>query len=157
MLVVIVLLLVLNRGADPGGPGPAIAEPTVEPTTTSASPQPTATSRSPKPQRTAPVEEPSATTSPRIDKVAVTVLNNSTIQHLAARAAEQLRARSWPIRLVGNYRGRLPVSTLYYLPGQQDVARLLAHEFPAVERVLPRPESLPGSGLTLVVTRDWPT
>jgi hypothetical protein len=156
VLVVIVLLLVINRSPDPNGPGPALAEPTALPTPTSATPEPVATSHSPKPQRTAPVEEPSATATRRVEKIAVTVLNNSTIQHLAARAADQLRARSWPIRLVGNYRGRLPVSTLYYLPGQQDAARLLAREFPAVERVLPRPEHLPGSGLTLVVTRDWP-
>jgi hypothetical protein len=103
-----------------------------------------------------PVEEPPATQKPRVEKVAVTVLNNSRIQHLAARAAAQLRAKNWPIRLVGNYRGRLPVSTLYYLPGQRDVADLLAKEFPAVQRVLPRPKDLPGKGLTLVVTREWP-
>jgi hypothetical protein len=147
---------VLNQAGDPTGPGPALAEPTTPlATTTSASPSATATQK-PTPTRTVPVEEPPATATPRVEKDAVTVLNNSTIQHLAARAARQLRAKNWPIRLVGNYRGRLPVSTLYYLPGQRDVADLLAEEFPAVQRVLPRPEGLPGKGLTLVVTREWP-
>jgi hypothetical protein len=152
-----VLLLVLNSSPDPSGAGPALREPT-GPSTTSATPEPTETSRSPRPEptRTAPVSEPPATATPRVEKIAVTVLNNSRIQGLASRAADQLRAKNWPIRLVGNYRGRLPVSTLYYLPGQHDVAELLADEFPAVQRVLPRPEDLPGSGLTLVVTREWP-
>ena len=161
VVVVIVLLLVLNQAGDPTGPGPALAEPTGPlATTTSASPTPTATrtthSPRPTPSRTVPVDEPPATQAPRVAKIPVTVLNTSTIQHLAARAARQLRAKNWPIRLVGNYRGRLPVSTLYYLPGQRDVADLLADEFPAVQRVLPRPEDLPGKGLTLVVTREWP-
>ena len=158
VVVVIVLLLVLNQAGDPNGPGPALAEPTTAVTTSaSVTPTPTATrTPRPSPSRTVPVEEPPATEPARIAKVPVTVLNNSTIQHLAARAAAQLRAKHWPIRLVGNYRGRLPVSTLYYLPGQRDVAGLLADEFPAVQRVLPRPEGLPGQGLTLVVTREWP-
>jgi hypothetical protein len=158
VVVVIVLLLVLNQSGDPDDPGPAIAEPTTVLTTSaSASPTPSATrSPRPTPSRTAPVDEPPATQPARIAKVPVTVLNNSTIQHLAARAAAQLRAKQWPIRLVGNYRGRLPVSTLYFLPGQKPAAQLFAKQFPAVQRVLPRPENLPGKGLTLVVTREWP-
>jgi hypothetical protein len=156
VVLVIVLLLVLNQAGDPSGPGPAIAEPTTPVvTSSSASPSPTHKPR-PTPSHTVPVDEPSASAEPRIEKVAVTVLNNSRIQHLAARAAQQLREKNWPIRLVGNYRGRLPVSTLYYLQGQHDVAQLLAKEFPAVQRVLPRPDGLPGKGLTLVVTREWP-
>jgi hypothetical protein len=86
----------------------------------------------------------------------VTVLNNSTRSGLAAAAADQLRSKSWPIRLVGNFSGRLPVSTVYFAAGEKPAALVLAEEFPSIQRVLPRFAGLPGRGLTLVVTREWP-
>jgi hypothetical protein len=162
VVLVIVLLLVLNRpGHTTGGgvdAGPAITSPsasaTVQPSATpsnleTASPRPT-------PHRTAPVAEPSATAKPRVAKVPVTVLNNSRRTGLAADAAGQLSRGGWPIRDVGNFTGRIAVSTAYYAPGQEGVAHALARQFPAIQRVLPRFSGLPGSGLTLVVTREWP-
>jgi hypothetical protein len=91
-----------------------------------------------------------------VTKVPVTVLNNSRRSGLASRAAGQLERGGWHIAQIGNFRGRLPVSTLYYAPGQVEVANALARQFTAVQRVRPRFSGLPGSGLTLVVTRDWP-
>jgi hypothetical protein len=91
-----------------------------------------------------------------VAKAPVTVLNNSRRYHLAARAAAQLSGGGWPIAAVGNFTGRIPVSTVYYVPGQEQVAQALARQFPAVARVHPRFRGLPGSGLTLVVTREWP-
>src|SRR5262249_17499942 len=110
----------------------------------------------PSPRRTVPVTQPSATTPPRVTKLPVTVLNNSRRSGLAANAAGQLSRGGWSIRDVGNFTGRIPVSTAYYAPGQESVARALAHQFQAIQRVLPRFQGLPGSGLTLVVTREWP-
>jgi hypothetical protein len=156
VVLVIVLLLVLNSPDHTSGPGPALQSPPAV-ATTSASPSPsTSHSPRPKPTRTAPVQPPPARTHPPVAKAPVTVLNNSTRTGLAARAADQLASGGWPIDLVGNYRGRLPVSTLYYVDGQSRVAHLLAAQFPAVARVLPRFDGLPGEGLTLVVTREWP-
>lgn len=88
----------------------------------------------------------------------VTVLNNSRIQGLAHSAAAQIAERGWPIARVGNFTGRLAQTTLFYLPGQYDIAERLAAEFPGfagVAEVEPRPAALPGSGLTLVLTRYW--
>lgn len=82
------------------------------------------------------------------------MLNNSTIHGLAASAAARLRAGGWPVRLVGNFTGRLPYTTVFYDPGQQAAARQLARDFPAVRAVLPRFAGLPGTGLTVVLTRD---
>jgi len=83
------------------------------------------------------------------------VLNNSRRTGLASDVAAQLRAKGWPIAKVGNYRGRIAMTTVYYAPGQLPQARELAREFPQIERVEPRFDGLPGQGLTLVVTRDW--
>ena len=167
VVFVIVLLLVLNRPgqthtAVQGDQGPAVVPP---PTSASLAPSPSQTaptttpSPSPSPRRTAPVAEPSATatrSAPAVSKLPVTVLNNSRRTGLAADAAGQLSRGGWPIREVGNFTGRIRVSTAYYAPGQESVARNLAHQFRAIQRVLPRFSGLPGSGLTLVVTREWP-
>ena len=89
-------------------------------------------------------------------KLALTVLNNSNVNHLAARAAEKYRAAGWPIKDTGSFTGRIPVTTVYYAPGQQASAQRLQKEFPAIQRVRPRFSTLPGSGLTVVLTRDYP-
>ena len=164
VVLVIVLLLVLNRPGHTSNPGasagPAVTSPSP---TVSATPSPSlstspsiAPSARPTPQRTVPVAQPSATARPRVTKIPVTVLNNSRRQGLAARAAGQLSGGGWPIRSVGNFTGRIAESTAYYAPGQEAAAHALAHQFPAIRRVLPRFRGLPGSGLTLVVTRYWP-
>lgn len=88
-------------------------------------------------------------------KLALTVLNNSRITGLADRAAARFRSGGWPIKETGNFRGTLTETTVYYEPGQLASARLLATSFRGLTRVLPRFASLPGSGLTVVLTRDY--
>lgn len=161
IVLVIVLLLVLNR---PGHHHAVDAGPAVlpSPSTVSSAPTPTAPASTasatpkPSPHRTAPVAQPSATATPKVAKLPVTVLNNSRRTGLAHRAAAQVAGGGWPIKDIGNFTGRIPVSTIYYAPGQAKVAQAFAHQFHAVQRVLPRFRGLPGSGLTLVVTREWP-
>jgi hypothetical protein len=99
----------------------------------------------------------SATPSPTIaPKVALTVLNNSNRTGLAKRAAAGFAARGWPITATGNVRGRFAETTVYYEPGQEESAALLRREFPAIARTAPRFPGLPGHGLTVVLTRDYP-
>ena len=62
----------------------------------------------------------------------------------------------WPVRETGNYTGRLAMTTLYFAPGQQAAAQSFARTFRGIERVLPRFDRLPGEGLTVVLTRDFP-
>lgn len=158
IVLVIVLLLVLNRpGHHTSDAGPVVVPPPSTQTTQSASPTPSAKpSPKPSPTKTVPVAEPSATAKPAVRKVPVTVLNNSRRTGLAHRAAAQVAAGGWPIKQIGNFTGRIRISTVYYAPGQAQVAHKFAHQFSAVQRVLPRFHGLPGSGLTLVVTREWP-
>jgi hypothetical protein len=160
IVLVIVLLLVLNRPGNSSDAGPAVQPgPTLPTSAASHTPAPSRTT-SPTPHasasRTAAVAEPSATATAAVAKIPVTVLNNSRRTGLASRAAAQLKDGGWPIKVVGNFRGRIPESTVYYASGQARVAAALAHQFAAVRRVLPRFRGLPGSGLTLVVTREWP-
>jgi hypothetical protein len=100
-----------------------------------------------------PVPEPAAAPAPP----AVLVLNNSRISGLAEQAAARFEAEGWPVHDTGGLRGRIRATTVYYPPGERTVAQAFAERFPGVERVLPRLAGLPGSGLTVVVTRDFST
>ena len=86
----------------------------------------------------------------------VTVLNNSRIPRLAARGAERFTAAGWPVEAVGNFRGRIPVTTVYYDPGLETAAREFADAFEGVVRVRPRFEGLPARGVVVVLTREFP-
>lgn len=101
---------------------------------------------------------PSPTPSPtQVVKPAVLVLNNSRVTGLAAKAARDFQAKGWRIAGTGNLSGRLPRTTVYYGPGQQEAAVELKRAFPAVVDMAPRYAGLPGEGgLTVVVTRDYP-
>ncbi|MDT7546697.1 MAG: hypothetical protein QOE99_2807 [Actinomycetota bacterium] len=89
-------------------------------------------------------------------KLPLTVLNNSTRAKLADRVAARYRAAGWPVKLTGNFTGRITVTTAYYARGQLASAQALQKAFPAIERVRPRFAGLPGSGLTVVLTRSYP-
>jgi len=134
----------------------------------SASAPATRSTQGPSPTRTATVvppplsPRPSATPPPGTTaaRAPLTVLNNSTIGGLADRAAGQAQNRGWQVAQVGNFAGRLPVTTVYYTPGDgsgQAAANELAHEFPQIDQVLPRYAGLPPTpaGIVLVVTKDW--
>ncbi len=86
---------------------------------------------------------------------AVTVLNNSRITGLAARGAERITAAGWPVAKVGNFRGRIAVTTVYYDPGLEAPARALAADVEGLVRVHPRFEGLPARGVVVVLTREF--
>jgi hypothetical protein len=98
---------------------------------------------------------PAKATPAQAPVVPVTVLNNSRIQHLAQRAAARFQAGGWPVQHTGNYSGGIiSATTVYYAPGQLVSAQRFAKQF-GIGRVLPRFEGLPGSGVTVVLTRDY--
>jgi hypothetical protein len=157
VVVVIVLLLALNGRSTPAG-GPALQSPS--PVVSEQAPATPPPSSTPTPT---PTITPTHHTSPARSRgqhtataVPVDVLNNSTISGLAHEVAQQVEAKGGPVDVIGNFRGRIAESTLYYDSGQRDVATILARAMPQIRRVLPRFAGLPGDGLTLVVTRDWP-
>ena len=122
----------------------------VDPPAPAAAPAPPAAAAPPAPS--APAAAPPA---PAPVVVPITVLNNSRYAGLADRAAARFEAGGWPVKLTGNFRGRIRSTTVYYAPGQEAAAREFARRFPGMQRVLPRFRGLPGSGLTVVLTRDY--
>jgi hypothetical protein len=88
----------------------------------------------------------------------VRVYNNSTIQGLATRAAQDFRQAGWPVEEVANYpHGIIPTSTVYYRPGtnEEAAAKALGEQFRL--RVQPRFEGLQDAspGLIVIVTNDY--
>jgi LytR cell envelope-related transcriptional attenuator len=155
-----------TSGSSGAAPAPVTPPPTAAPPASasgsaSATPSPTASTgvgTEPPPRTTAPA--PPVPTRTSAAREPVTVLNNSTIHGLADRAAAAVQARRWQVAQVGNFAGRLAVTTVYYTPGdarQEAAARELAREFPQVTQVLPRYAGLPPTpaGIVLVVTKDW--
>jgi LytR cell envelope-related transcriptional attenuator len=139
---------------------PALQQPQAQTARASTALSPMAT---PSPDRVMVTPAPLLSTPPAVasqaapaPKLPLTVLNNSTRSKLADRVAERYRAAGWPVKVTGNFRGRIVATTAYYAPGQLASAQALQKAFPAIERVLPRFEGLPGSGLTVVLTRSYP-
>lgn len=147
------------------GPGPVVqAEPVAPPqlTAPAAPPAPAPAPVEAAPSAAAPSAPPAAAApsaaaaaAPSV-VVPVTVLNNSRRDGLAERGATRFRAGGWPVAATGNFRGRIPVTTVYYEPGQQASARAFAERFDAIARVRPRFDTLPARGLVVVLTREYP-
>jgi len=145
------------------GPGPVVQEPPA-----AAAPaqelgtQPEAETAPVDPPAPAPVVPsavvvvpPPAPAKPVVAEVPVIVLNNSRIEGLADTAAELFRDGGWPVARTGNFRGKIPSTTVYYEAGQEAAARAFAARFDEVVRVRPRFATLPARGLVVVVTRDF--
>lgn len=177
--VVLVALLALRSGADhpvgltgvgqqalslpvPASPvqvSPVPASPTpAAPAATDPSPddlsQPTLPGDHPGSSAVA-ASTPAPVPAPAAARVPLTVLNASRTRGLADRAAGAFRAGGWSVVVVANYTGPVSTTTVYFAPGQEPVARRLAAQFIRITRVLPRFAGLPGSGLTVVVTREY--
>lgn len=138
-------------------PAKAAAKPAAKPATKPVAKPAT----KPAPQATAEAAPPAAAADPTppeaVVRSALTVLNSSRIRNLATSAAGDFRAAGWavPEGNVGNTRFRVGVTTVYYLPGQEAAARQVMRDIPGVQRMRLRPRSLPGKGLTVVVTREY--
>ena len=59
------------------------------------------------------------------------------------------------MRLTGNFRGQIPVTTVYYDPGFEANARAFARAFDGMVRVRPRFATLPARGVVVVLTREF--
>ncbi len=99
--------------------------------------------------------EPTAAEPSSSPVVPVTVLNNSDRDGLADRAARRFEREGWPVQATGNFRGRIPVTTVYYDPGLEASARAFAEAFPGMVRVRPRFSTLPARGVVVVLTREY--
>lgn len=159
VLALIGVLLFLNGRPGPaGGRGPVVAAAAGAGSGSPLSSAASSPSSSSPSSSSASAASAAASASPASAAPALpvlTVLNNSRIAGLAHRAAAQFAAAGWPVGTIGNFTGRIAATTVYYPPGLRAAAAELAARFPAVTRVLPRFAGLPGSGLTVVLTRYY--
>lgn len=78
------------------------------------------------------------------------VLNETTVTGLAARTAAHLRSLGWTVTGIGNWRGTIPTTTVYYPPGLLPAARRLAFDL-GVSRLRPRVHGMLTDQLTVVL------
>jgi hypothetical protein len=125
------------------------AKPASGPATTSSSPK-----AKPKPK---PKPETTVRSAGKVRDVQVVVLNQSSRNGLAARAAARLRSKGWSVPSIGNFRGQVGATTVYYPEGAREQARAAAADLPTPPRVRPRFGNLSLTRLTVVVTDDYPS
>jgi hypothetical protein len=88
--------------------------------------------------------------------VAVVVLNQTVRRGLAAEFRSVLAEAGWQVGGVGNFRGNVPATTVYYPPGMKPQARALAAAFGQVDRIRPAFEGIPADKLTVILCKDYP-
>jgi hypothetical protein len=158
----LIVALYVWRGEDPKQPPTAASSHTLTP---SATPPPATTNASATAEKTA---DPTVTTSPTAtatrtaspdlrSEVAIVVLNETTRGGLAATVAARLRAKGWNVSGVGNFRGVVPATTVYYPDGHADAAQAAAKSLPTPVRIRPRFGNLSTTRLTVVVTTNYPS
>ncbi|ASU77346.1 hypothetical protein CDG81_02345 [Actinopolyspora erythraea] len=91
-------------------------------------------------------------------RISLRVYNNSKIDDLAHRAADDLRGAGFEVLEVGNYAGgRIPVTTVYYRPGTDEraEARTVARRLDA--RLEPRFRGIADAspGVIVIVTKNY--
>jgi hypothetical protein len=106
---------------------------------------------------------PASTSSTRVEgtkaaapDLEVVVLNQTSRAGLAAQVADELRGEGWEVPAVGNFRGVVPSTTVYYPAGAETTALAVARDLPAEPRVRPTFGNLSTSRLTVVVTDSYP-
>jgi cytoskeletal protein RodZ len=132
-------------------PAPSTAAPSATTSKAPVKPAPaTTTSRPPSAETTtAPAD--------RVGDLEVVVLNATSRKGLAGTVAQRLRAKGWTVAVIGNFRGNVPATTVYYPPGAQADAEAAAAGLPTEPRVRPRFGNLSTSRLTVVITDNYPS
>ena len=62
----------------------------------------------------------------------------------------------WDVPAVGNFRGTVPATTVYYPAGGETAALAVARDLRATPRTLPRFGNLSTTRFTVVVTDSYP-
>ena len=81
----------------------------------------------------------------------VDVYNNAGITNLAASASSDVRAAGFSIGGVDNWYGAIPSTTVYYPPGMEQQAKLLADNL-GVGRVMQAVDPMSSERLSLILT-----
>lgn len=139
-----------DRAQDPAPTADPTPDPTSDPTSDRA-PDPT-----PDPTPEAAETDETDGTADAPGSVEVVVLNQTTRKGLAAVFQDVLEHGGWEVKRIGDFRGNVPVTTVYYPPGFKAEAEALAAEFDQVDRIRP---AFPGAAkkrLTVILCKDYP-
>jgi hypothetical protein len=102
---------------------------------------------------------PSSTApAPSVTSVPLVVLNNTTIQGLAASAAQRFEAGGWTVTSYGNYQNDILSTCAYFDPADplaKAAAKALRRQFPTIKRVVPKFPELPSGPVVVVLTPDY--
>ena len=131
---------------DPDTPA---ADATTPPAAVTTTPSPTVTTETtpaptPTPSRT--TEEPEASRD-----APVAVLNNTTIQGLAATYSTKVRAAGWTNVTIGNWRGSIAGNTVYFPPQLEEQAKLLGDDLD-IGRIMPSVAPMRTDRLTIILS-----
>lgn len=154
----LVTSLAVWRGEEPVQPGAAAS--TTTPGTATREALSTAPSSTPSTApATTPAESTAEATTERpaaLRDVEVVVLNQTSRAGLAGEVADRLRGKGWTVPAVGNFRGVVPATTVYYPAGDEAAAQAAAESLPTTPRIRPRFGNLSTTRLTVVVTDSYP-
>jgi LytR cell envelope-related transcriptional attenuator len=153
--------LAVWRGETPSQPSAAAATTTSKAASREALSQPTSTgAASTAPVTTVPASTKAARSTTAAQEtgrdVEVVVLNQTSHEGLAGTVADLLRSKGWSVPAVGNFRGTVPATTVYYPPGDEAAAQAAAESLPTAPRIRPTFGNLSTSRLTVVVTDTYP-
>lgn len=122
---------------------PTITPVATVPTTTPSTSAPTTPTSPPPSEKTAPA--------PVARNILVGVYNNTGTAGLAQSAAAKARSAGWTVSGVGNWRGLISETTVYYPSGFEDQAQTLARDL-GVGRVRPLVSPMRGDRLSLILS-----
>jgi hypothetical protein len=132
-------------------------DPETAPTSSTSGP-PSATKTTPTPSpgkttETTPSPTPTQTTTkPQVARDApVAVLNNTTIQGLAATYSAKVRAAGWANVTIGNWRGSIAGNTIYFPPQLAEQAKLLGDDL-GIGRIVPSIAPMRTDRLTIILS-----
>jgi len=140
--------LVQDSTSGPSDKPTAARTTSVPKTTRPTTPAPTAT-KTPTPEPK-PKPKPKPTAAPVLRNIPVGVFNNTTTKGLARTVAAKVRAAGWTVEGVGNWRGSIPETTVYYPRGFQTQAQTLARDLD-FGRVRPAVAPMRTDRLTLIL------
>ena len=152
--------LAVWRGEDPVQPRAAASTTTAGTATREAlstAPSSTPSTTTPAETTAPPSSAEEKTQQPaELRDVEVVVLNQTRRAGLAGAVADVLRGKGWAVPAVGNFRGVVPATTVYYPAGEEAAAQAAAENLPTDPRIRPRFGNLSTTRLTVVVTDSYP-
>jgi cytoskeletal protein RodZ len=159
----LIVALYVWRGEDPKQPPAAASSgsksPSVTPPATTTASATAEQTTDPTPTSTASATTPTGSPA-KVDlrsDIAIVVLNETARGGLAATVAARLRTKGWNVSGVGNFRGAVPATTVYYPAGHAAAAQAAAESLPTPARIRPRFGNLSTTRLTVVVTTNYPS